>query len=110
MIGNQCPSIPASREGPYLTPEEIDKLMSAARSRGRYRHRDATMILLAYRHGLRVSVVIVRIRKPDRNPGGAIDLAGDRLEADCHGDIGHRLIIVNRERERVVGRVGADLG
>jgi hypothetical protein len=30
MIGNQCPSIPASREGSYLTPEEIDKLMSAA--------------------------------------------------------------------------------
>lgn len=29
--------------------------MHTARARGRYGHRDATMILLAYRHGLRVS-------------------------------------------------------
>jgi len=42
----------------YLTPDEVDKLMSAARARGRYGHRDATMILLAYRHGLRVSELV----------------------------------------------------
>jgi integrase len=42
----------------YLTPEEIEKLISAARARGRYGHRDATMILLAYRHGLRVSELV----------------------------------------------------
>jgi type 1 fimbriae regulatory protein FimB/type 1 fimbriae regulatory protein FimE len=29
--------------------------MEMARDRGRYGHRDATMILIAYRHGLRVS-------------------------------------------------------
>jgi type 1 fimbriae regulatory protein FimB/type 1 fimbriae regulatory protein FimE len=29
--------------------------MEAARQRGRYGHRDATMILIAYRHGLRAS-------------------------------------------------------
>ena len=41
----------------YLTPEEIDRLMIAARKRigARNPHRDATMILLAYRHGLRAS-------------------------------------------------------
>lgn len=39
----------------YLTVKEVTKLMEAARTRGRYGHRDATMILLAYRHGLRVS-------------------------------------------------------
>lgn len=45
-----------SRE--YLTPGEVDTLMGAARERGRYGHRDATMILLAYRHGLRVSELV----------------------------------------------------
>ena len=39
----------------YLTVKEVDKLVEHARSRGRYGHRDATMILVAYRHGLRAS-------------------------------------------------------
>lgn len=39
----------------YLTPAEIEELMSVARQRGRYGQRDTTMILMAYRHGLRVS-------------------------------------------------------
>jgi len=39
----------------YLTGREVEKLMEAARKHGRYGHRDATMILLAYRHGLRAS-------------------------------------------------------
>ena len=39
----------------YLTGREVEKLMEAARKRGRYGHRDSTMILLAYRHGLRAS-------------------------------------------------------
>jgi len=38
-----------------LTDREVEKLMEAARKHGRYGHRDATMILLAYRHGLRAS-------------------------------------------------------
>jgi len=42
----------------YLTPAEVDQLMAAARARGRYGHRDATMILIAYRHGLRVSELV----------------------------------------------------
>jgi len=42
-----------SRE--YLTASEVAELMKTARDRNRYAHRDATMILLAYRHGLRVS-------------------------------------------------------
>ena len=37
----------------YLTQREIDRLMDCARKYGRYGHRDATMILVAYRHGLR---------------------------------------------------------
>jgi type 1 fimbriae regulatory protein FimB len=39
-----------SRE--HLTPVEIDRLVSAARQLGRHGHRDATMILIAYRHVL----------------------------------------------------------
>src|SRR6516165_6782806 len=39
----------------YLTDREVENLIEAARKRGRYGHRDATMILLAYRHGLRAS-------------------------------------------------------
>jgi site-specific recombinase XerD len=36
----------------YLTAREIEKLMNYARKHSRYGHRDATMILVAYRHGL----------------------------------------------------------
>ena len=39
----------------YLTTAEIERLMAAARRSSRYGHRDATMILIGYRHGLRAS-------------------------------------------------------
>src|SRR5262249_4185595 len=39
----------------YLTAAEVETLMAAARRLTRYGHRDATMILIAYRHGLRAS-------------------------------------------------------
>ena len=45
-----------SRE--YLTTAETDAMMQAARKVGRYGHRDATLILFAYRHGLRVSELV----------------------------------------------------
>jgi len=41
----------------YLTEREVERLMDCARKYGRYGHRDATMILVAYRHGLRASEV-----------------------------------------------------
>jgi len=47
---------PPRRE--WLTEREIEQLCDAARKRGRWGHRDATMILVAYRHGLRVSELI----------------------------------------------------
>jgi type 1 fimbriae regulatory protein FimB/type 1 fimbriae regulatory protein FimE len=40
----------------YLTPVEVEKLMKEARQ-GRYGHRDATLILTAFRHGLRASEI-----------------------------------------------------
>src|SRR3979490_649613 len=38
----------------YLTEKEIERLMKAAGG-NRHGHRDSTMILLAFRHGLRAS-------------------------------------------------------
>jgi integrase len=40
----------------YLTPTEIAKLIKAAKH-GRWGHRDATLILVAYRHGLRAKEI-----------------------------------------------------
>ena len=37
----------------YLTGKEVELLIETARKRGRYEHRDATMILVGFRHGLR---------------------------------------------------------
>ena len=41
-----------SRE--HLTPSEVEQLIEAAKT-NRYGHRDATMLLVAFRHGLRAS-------------------------------------------------------
>src|SRR5262249_24870954 len=41
----------------YLTEAEVERLMKVA-TRNRHGHRDATMILVAYRHGLRVSELV----------------------------------------------------
>ena len=42
----------------FLTPTEVDALMKAAGVVGRHGHRDKTLILIAYRHGLRVSELV----------------------------------------------------
>jgi type 1 fimbriae regulatory protein FimB/type 1 fimbriae regulatory protein FimE len=41
----------------YLTEAEVERLMNAAR-KNRWGHRDATMALVAYRHGLRASELV----------------------------------------------------
>jgi integrase len=43
------------RQREHLTPAEIEKLIAAARKHSRYPDRDATLILVLYRHGLRAS-------------------------------------------------------
>ena len=45
----------AYRVREYLTEKEVDRLIEAAKRRGRNGARDAAAILLAYRHGLRAS-------------------------------------------------------
>ena len=41
----------------YLTEKEVDRLIEAAKG-NRWGHRDATAILIAYRHGLRASELV----------------------------------------------------
>src|SRR5262249_10822979 len=60
----------------YLTAKEVELLRKGARERGRYGHRDATMILLAYRHGFRA--------------GELCSLRWDQV------DLGHGLVHVRR--------------
>jgi type 1 fimbriae regulatory protein FimE len=45
----------AYRVREYLTEKEVNRLIEAARKRGRNSQRDVAAILLAYRHGLRAS-------------------------------------------------------
>jgi type 1 fimbriae regulatory protein FimB len=57
---NPPPKVPNAdrRSREHLTPAEIERLIAAARRLGRHGDRDAAMILLAYRHGLRVSELV----------------------------------------------------
>jgi type 1 fimbriae regulatory protein FimB/type 1 fimbriae regulatory protein FimE len=57
----------------YLTEREVEHLCDAARKRGRHGHRDGTMILIAYRHGLRVSELVAL-------QWGQVDLEAGRLQ------------------------------
>jgi type 1 fimbriae regulatory protein FimB/type 1 fimbriae regulatory protein FimE len=57
----------ALRTREYLTQHEVEALMAAARQ-NRHGHRDATMILIAFRHGLRASE--------------AVDLRWDQVDFD----------------------------
>ena len=47
----------AYRTREHLTEAEIERLIGAAKD-NRWGHRDATMVLVAYRHGLRVSELV----------------------------------------------------
>ena len=85
-------SVARTRE--YLTAPEIEKLMSEARKSSRYGHRDATMILIAYRHGLRASEVCdlqwhqaeleagrLHLRRSKRGTPSVHPIRGDELRA-----------------------------
>jgi type 1 fimbriae regulatory protein FimB/type 1 fimbriae regulatory protein FimE len=80
-----------SRE--HLTEAEIDKLLAATR-RNRYGHRDATMLLVAYRHGLRSSELVdlrweqvdfaaatVHVRRAKQGTPATHPIVGDELRA-----------------------------
>ncbi len=60
----------ALRSREHLTPDEAEQLMTAAGKRGRYGHRDATLLMLGYRHGLRVGeLVALRWEQVDLKAG-----------------------------------------
>jgi len=48
----------ARRKREYLTPDEVEKVLQVAGKLGRHGPRDRTLLLLAYRHGLRVSELV----------------------------------------------------
>ena len=53
----------------YLTQAEVERLLKATKG-NRWAHRDATMILVAYRHGFRVSELVdLRWDQVDFNAG-----------------------------------------
>jgi integrase len=43
----------------YLTPSEVERLIDAAGASGRYGRRDHALLLLMFRHGLRVSEAVL---------------------------------------------------
>jgi type 1 fimbriae regulatory protein FimB/type 1 fimbriae regulatory protein FimE len=80
-----------SRE--HLTEAEIEKLLVAARG-NRYGHRDATMLLVAYRHGLRSSELVdlrweqvdfasatLHVRRVKQGTPATHPIVGDELRA-----------------------------
>jgi len=82
---------PRTRE--HLTPGEVETLIEAAKA-NRYGHRDATMILVAFRHGLRAAEVcdlrwdqvdfngaVLHVRRVKNGTPSTHPLQGDELRA-----------------------------
>jgi type 1 fimbriae regulatory protein FimB/type 1 fimbriae regulatory protein FimE len=80
-----------SRE--YLTDQEVERLQETAKA-NRWGHRDATMILVAYRHGLRASELVdlrwdqidfdtatLAVRRAKKGTPSTHPIRGDELRA-----------------------------
>ena len=93
----RIPARPSNRElrpREYLTPFEVEKLIQTAR-KGRRGHRDATLILVAYRHGLRAVEICdlewsqvefdrtatLHVRRAKNGKPAAHPIRGDELRA-----------------------------
>jgi integrase len=83
----------ALRTREYLTEAEVQRLMEAARG-NRYGHRDATMVIVAYRHGLRAAEIVdlrwdqtdfqtanLHIRRVKQGTPATHPILGDELRA-----------------------------
>src|SRR5688572_13950663 len=54
----------------YLRPDEVDAMVQAVRKSGRHRVRDAAIILMMFRHGLRTAeLVALRWQQVDLKAG-----------------------------------------
>ena len=58
----------------YLFPTEVEKLLKAAKQSGRYGHRDYVLLLIMYRHGLRVGEAVNLQWSQVSFEGGVIDV------------------------------------
>jgi type 1 fimbriae regulatory protein FimB/type 1 fimbriae regulatory protein FimE len=56
-VGPGRPKNAELRTREHLTPDEVERLIAATKA-NRHGHRDALMVLLAYRHGLRAAEVV----------------------------------------------------
>jgi type 1 fimbriae regulatory protein FimB/type 1 fimbriae regulatory protein FimE len=83
----------AYRSREHLTEAEVEKLLDAARA-NRHGHRDALMVLMAYRHGLRVSELLdlqwnqidfehatLHVRRTKKGTPSTHPIRGDELRA-----------------------------
>jgi type 1 fimbriae regulatory protein FimB/type 1 fimbriae regulatory protein FimE len=52
------PTNASRRTREYLTPQEVDRVIAAARKMGRHGGRNTALMLLMYRHGLRVAEAV----------------------------------------------------
>ena len=71
----------------YLTDSEVNRLMKAAAKSGRHGHRDSTLILVTYRHGLRVSELVA--------------LLWDQVELDVLSGIRDDTVLSHRPKRSV---------
>ena len=97
-VNRSVPVRPANAElrtREYLTPKEVEKLIATARRSARYGNRDATLILVAFRHGLRASEICdlewsqvefsrtptLHVRRAKNGKPAAHPIRGDELRA-----------------------------
>ena len=77
----------------YLTPSEVEDLMAAAKG-NRWGHRDSTIVLVAYRHGLRAAELVdlrwyqvdfksatLHVRRVKKGTPSSHPILGDELRA-----------------------------
>lgn len=92
--GNVDRTYAARRDREHLYPHEVASLIKAAGTIGRHKHRDRTLLLVAYRHGLRCSELVgmkwsqvdwqratVYVKRLKGSIDGTHGLQGDELRA-----------------------------